>query len=459
MQSDPHVYPPLGPLYIAAVLKRDGNCEVDIHDMTFENDLQGFHDKLEATLPDVVGIQAAITTRNCAREMIRAAKRVGVTVIVGGPDPTVSYANYLKWGADIVVLGEGEETCLEIVRALHNRDEWLQIHGIAFLDGQNGVVKTPPRAMITDLDRLPFPAYELVDVEPYLRLWKMHHGYAELHIVTSRGCPFTCSWCSRAVFGKSFRQRSPENVIDEMVYLRQTFQIDRLWIADDTFALDKRWLARWNNELRSRNISIPYRCMTRIDRVDNDLIVRLKATGCYEMHLGVESGSQRILDSMQKRITVEQIQKASKLIKSSGIKLGMFIMFGYVGERASDVRLTEKLVLETCPDSLGISIAYPVPGTQFYEAVKNSLAANYDDLWEKTGENYQLMFNAAYPQVYYRNLIRYLLEMLHWKRANRNRNIFRFFRLVLVRSVVRSIETLWGLRTFASTINNSGHRA
>lgn len=411
------LYPPLGPLYVAAYLRRAGPWEISFFDTTFAEDEMEFAERVYAEKPHLVGIQAAITTRHHAKHMISIAKNAGATVVVGGPDPTVSCSDYLQWGADFVVLGEGEVTMAELVSHLAkaHQENIKDIKGIAYLNN-NEIVLTQPRPMIKDVGQLPWPAYDLINVTPYLERCSNYYGYTEMHIVTSRGCPFTCTWCSRAVFGQTFRQRSPIDVINEMIYLQETYHVDRLWFADDTFALNKKWLESWHNELLKLNIHIPFRCMTRIDRVNPTMIGQLKDAGCYQIQLGVESGSQRVLQSMQKRTTIEQIYQASQTIRAAGIELGMFIMFGYVGEKLEDIKKTQKLLFEIKPDTVGISVAYPIPGTKFYELVKQKLRPDINERWEKTGFSYQLLFRSEFPAFYYRNLIKYILKRRSWER-------------------------------------------
>lgn len=409
MQHQPHLYPPLGPLYVAAAL-REASWDVIFFDSTFAQNESEFETVVSRQKPSIVGIQSAITTRPTAKNMIEIAKKANAIIIAGGPDPTVSYSDYLRWGADLVVMGEGEITMQELVLHLSNEDTLAikDTRGIAYHNGSE-IVVNPPQTMISNLDQIPWPALDLIDVEPYFEIWKRHHGYTEMHIITSRGCPFTCTWCSRAVFGKSFRQRSVYNVVQEMKHLRNAYGIERLWIADDTFGLNRQWLELWCDEVIHHNLQIPFKCMTRLDLINQEMIQKLKNAGCYQINLGVESGSQRILDAMKKRTQVNQIRSASRIIQNAGIGLGYFVMFGYPGETFSDIRQTERLLSEINPNSIGYSIAYPVPGTEFYEDIKDQLVTtNSDGLWERTMEGLQLMFRAEYPLIYYRSLIHYL---------------------------------------------------
>jgi len=319
------------------------------------------------------------------------------------------YEQYLRWGADFVVIGEGEATMYELMAYLSessNSKPLTEIPGLAYWDGSE-IKHTKPRKAISDLDEIPWPAYDLVDVERYLDVWRTCNGYSSMHIATSRGCPFNCQWCSHAVFGRSFHQRSVENVISEMLFLKEHYDPEHLTIADDTFALNKEWLYRWCGEIQRQGIDIHFRCFSRADVVNPEVLHRLKAAGCCHIHLGVESGSQRVLDWMHKGTTIQDICRASRQIKEAGIGLGYFIMFAYPGETRVDIRKTEKLIRECKPDSLGLSIAHPVPGTPFYDLVSGRLideAETNDDM--EYGN--RLRFRATYPEAYYQRLIRYV---------------------------------------------------
>jgi len=421
MQNEPHLYPPLGPLYIAAYIRKSHNWDIEFYDSTFSPGEEHFAEFVQSTRPNIVGIQSFITTRKSSQSMIQAAKQSGAIVIVGGPDPSTSCQDYLTWGADFVVIGEGEITILELLKNLQHREQTIEsIAGIAYKNGHE-VIINEPRAPICDLDTIPFPAYDLIDLNPYFELWKSYHRFTELQVITSRGCPFNCTWCSKAVFGQTFRQRSVANVIDEMVFLRDTFGIERLWIADDTFGLNKSWLKTWCQEVKQRQLELPFKCMTRANLITRDSLQDLQHAGCYQIHLGVESGSQRILDAMKKGTNVQQIRKAASLVHDSGIELGCFIMFGYPGERVQDIQQTRRLIRELKPDNLGVSIAYPVPGTEFYDSVKSILAEEIEELWDEVSSGYKLLFNAEFSEKYYTNLIRYIFNRLSLQRSSRLR--------------------------------------
>jgi radical SAM superfamily enzyme YgiQ (UPF0313 family) len=409
-------YPPLGPLYVAAYLRREG-FRVAAFDCTFAQDEQEFARALREHDPPVVGIHATILTRPWAGRMIAIAKAQGRTVMVGGPDPASYVEEYLRdHGADYVVVGEGEETARELLAALLGETETRPstIPGLAFRDGER-IVYTPPREKLKDLDRLPRPALDLVDVPRYLRAWKERHGYTSLHLITNRGCPFTCAWCSRAVYGRSYRQRSPENVAEEMRYLKETYQPDRLWIADDVVGIDRRWITRWRDALVARDAVIPFEGICRVDLINETVLRDLKEAGCRRIYYGAESGSQKVLDAMRKGFTVEEIYRACRLTRSAGIEIGLFTMFGYPGETAEDVRRTIRLVKEICPEFAGFSVAFPLKGTEFYELVKDELPAHLH--WTATHEK-AAAWKTLYPSEYYQATIRYLTKLLAVHRAS-----------------------------------------
>lgn len=408
-------YPPLGPLYVAAYLRREG-YRVAAFDATFAQDEQEFARALVEHDPPVVGIHATILSRPWAGRMIGIAKLQGRTVIVGGPDPASYVEEYLgEYGADFVVVGEGEETARELLASLLGQSGVApqSVSGLAFLsDGQ--IVRTLPREKLKDLDRLPRPALDLVDVPRYLRVWKERHGYTSLHLITNRGCPFTCAWCSRAVYGRSYRQRSPENVADEMAWLKETFAPDRLWIADDVVGIDRKWIARWRDALWARDAVIPFEGICRVDLINEAVLKDLKEAGCRRIYYGAESGSQRVLDAMRKGFKVEEVRQACRLTREAGIEIGLFTMFGYPGENAEDVRRTIRLVQEIRPDFAGFSVAFPLKGTEFYELVKDELPAHLH--WSATHEK-AAAWKTYFPSEFYQATIRYLTKQLAVARA------------------------------------------
>jgi radical SAM superfamily enzyme YgiQ (UPF0313 family) len=407
-------YPALGLLYIAAALR--DKYKVEIFDGTFrdETDLELV---LRERQPKIVGVYANVVCRNQAGRAIKRAKAAGCTVIAGGPDPSTYEDLFLgDYGADYLVLGEGEHTVCELVAALLNGEAVDHIQGLAFL--KNGeIFHTPARPQEKNLDIFPMPAWDMVNLEQYFAAWRKRWGFTSLHIMTSRGCPFSCNWCSKEIFSRSFRQHSPKRVVDEMLLLRDHYGVDRIWLADDIVGANKKWMAQWHAEVMERKAQIPFECLTRVDLVNETNLKQLKDIGVWKIYYGAESGSQKVLDAMHKETKLDEIYQATKLTKSLGIQVGLFIMFGYPGEQLEDVRKTEKMIDDLKPDTAGFSVAYPLKGTPFYDQVAEQMSPQQHH-WESTNEN-KLLFKARFPNRYYDLTIRILQK----KMANRERKL------------------------------------
>ncbi len=397
-------YPPLGLLYIAAALRQ--HFSVEVFDMTFREEHE-LESALQRLKPKVVGVHANIVCREGAGRAIRQARETGAVVITGGPDPSTYEDIYLeKFGVNYIVQGEAEITVVELVKAILDNEpmaRFSEIAGLVFLK-ERKITRTPLRPLVKDLDSLPMPAWDMVNLPQYFSAWRKRWGFSSMHIMTSRGCPFSCNWCSKEVFARSFRQHSPQRVVDEMLLLRDKFGVDRIWLADDIVGANKKWMAKWYEEVMQRKAQIPYECLTRVDLVDETTIKQLKDTGCWKIYYGAESGSQKVLDAMNKEIKVEEIYQATRLTRAAGINVGFFIMFGYPGETLEDIKLTEKMLRELKPDTAGFSVAYPLKGTKFYEQVSEQLSPQQHQ-WVSTNEN-RLLFKARYPNQFYSLTIR-----------------------------------------------------
>jgi radical SAM superfamily enzyme YgiQ (UPF0313 family) len=314
-------------------------------------------------------------TRKKVVEILRIARAAGWQTVVGGPEPGAYIREYLEAGADVVVLGEGEVTMENVLPALRSGDDanLRNISGIAFLDEAGRVYQTSPRAQIADIDAQPWPARDAVDVRRYVETWRTAHGKGSLSFITARGCPYHCRWCSHQVFGKTHRRRKPISVVDEVEWLLNTYQPDMVWIADDVFTIHHGWLRAYAAEMRRRGLRIPFECISRGDRVTAEVADLLAELGCFRLWIGSESGSQKILDSMQRGVTVQQVQTAVDLCKARGIQAGMFLMWGYEGEELEDIEATIAHVKRSDPDIFLTTVAYPIKGTPYYSQVTNSL--------------------------------------------------------------------------------------
>jgi anaerobic magnesium-protoporphyrin IX monomethyl ester cyclase len=362
-------YPPLGILYICAHLRRKG-LSVEVFDSTFAS-RQELFEVLWQGPPSVLGVYANLMTRSNVVEILRIAKQAGWQTVVGGPEPSAYIDQYLTAGADVVVIGEGELTLEELVPVLASTstDALQHVNGVAFRGMDGTIVRTAPRDQIRNIDAQPWPARESIDLSRYLAVWRERHGVGSVSLITARGCPYHCRWCSHEVFGKTHRRRNPVSVADELEWLVDRYQPEMAWMADDVFTIHHGWLFQYAAELTRRGIKLPFECISRADRLNPKVVETLAAMGCFRVWIGSESGSQRILDAMERGVTVEQVQAAVALCKSHGIQTGMFLMWGYEGEELDDVEATIQHVKKTDPDVFFTTVAYPIKGTPFFTEV------------------------------------------------------------------------------------------
>jgi anaerobic magnesium-protoporphyrin IX monomethyl ester cyclase len=362
-------YVPLGILYLTSHL-RARNFDVEVFDSTFRT-REELMRLLHRERPAVLGVYANLMTRGSTLQILGAAKEAGWKTIAGGPEPGAYAEEYLSAGADVVVIGEGEITLEELLPVLNsNRPELLgHVRGIAFRADDGAVYQTPPRPQIPDINHQPWPCREAVSIERYLETWRLHHQCGSVSIITARGCPYDCRWCSHAVFGKTHRRRRPNLVVDELEAILDRYNPDMLWIADDVFTIHHGWLEEFAAEMKRRRIRIPFECISRADRLDEHVADLLSDLQCFRIWIGSESGSQRILDAMHRGVTVEEVQTAVDLCKARGIQTGMFLMWGYEGEELSDIEATVNHVRRTQPDVFLTTVAYPIAGTPYFADV------------------------------------------------------------------------------------------
>ncbi|MGD8997108.1 MAG: radical SAM protein [Anaerolineae bacterium] len=416
-------YFPLGILYLAAVA-REAGYDVAIFDAMFAQDDEAFFAALERERPKVVGFGVLATVRQAALRLAALAKQHGTpnsvpTVIFGGADPTARPRLYLQHQAqgvfpvDVVVAGEGEETILEILPPLLDGEDPTaalgKVQGVAYRDKASRVVQTPRRPLIEDVDRLPFPARDLLDLEPYRQAWRRKHEHFSLSIITTRGCPYGCKWCQKSVFERSFRPRSAESVAEEMAEIKERYQPDQVRVVDDVMGINRDWVRSWHDAMLEKSAMIPFECLSRVDLIDEEMAQLLKDVGCRRIHFGAESGSQAVLDAMNKGTTVKQIYGAAELCRRLEIETYFYMMVGYPGENWPDLQKSVALLRDTHPDAFSTTIAYPLPGTPFYEDVRHRLAftvqANPD--WLHTAENRLLFRRKRYSTSFYRRVIRW----------------------------------------------------
>ncbi len=421
-------YAPLGTMYAAALLRQEG-YDVQLHDVMFAHGPDDIEPKLQAFRPDVLVVyddgfnyltkMCLTNMREAAFDMSKRAKEYGCAVIVSSSDSTDHYAEYLDNGADYIIIGEAEQTLLELVNTLKEKqDNTNTIPGLAYKTGE-GILKTPPRPVMTELDSLPFPAWDLVDVEQYRKAWLQSTGYFSINMGTTRGCPFKCNWCAKPIYGNRYNARSPENVVQELKLLDDKYGIDHVWFCDDIFGLKPGWVARFAELVKQSGLQFRFKIQSRADLLLKDeQIAPLAAAGCEVVWMGAESGSQSILDAMDKGTTVGQIAEATALLKRHGIKPAFFLQFGYPGETIDDIKKTLKMLEDLIPAEIGISVSYPLPGTKFYEKVREQLGekANWTD-----SDELALMFKNTYEPEFYKQLHRYVHA--HFRRLRARKNI------------------------------------
>lgn len=419
-------YPPLGLLYLSAWLDRHG-VENEVFDTTFSTK-EALKNYLLEHRPRIVALYTNLMTKlNVIGIMrfLRSREAFDETLIVlGGPDVTHNAEEYLAAGADLVAIGEGEQTMLEIAMAVEGREQtgpvglfmrgWSppfgHIAGLAYRLSDGSVVKTAPREKMRDIDRLPFPNRQKINLQQYLDAWKRTHGHSAVSISTQRGCPYTCRWCSTAVYGQSYRRRSPQNVADEIIFLKENYDFDLIWFVDDVFTVSHKWLSEFRDELEKRSLRIQFECITRADRLNDEVIALLKACGCFRVWIGAESGSQRIIDAMDRRVDVGQVRAMIRSAREAGIQAGTFIMLGYPGETEADIRETVEHLKASNPDLFTITVAYPIKGTGLYEEVQATSFAALP--WaERTDRD--IDFPRTYPRRYYDYAVRWTVNAVH----------------------------------------------
>lgn len=419
-------YPPLGTLYAAAAAKRAGRS-VALFDSMLASSEDEIRDAIRRHRPRVVAVyddDFNYLTKMCLTRMRGAAFRIasfahdaGCTVIVHGSDPVDHMEEYFAHHADFVICGEGEDTLVETLEhVLDGSRRREEIAGLAFpLEGR--VRRNPDRPVLRNLDTLPFPARELVDVERYRRIWTERHGYFSVNMVTTRGCPFHCNWCAKPLYGQVYNSRSPANVVEEMLFLRKTVRPDHLWFCDDIFGLKPGWVKEFAEEVARRNAVIPFKCLARVDLLlKDDVIADLRRAGCRTVWVGAESGSQRILDAMEKGTTVGQIREATRRMKAAGIRVGFFLQYGYPGETREDIDLTLAMVRDCLPDEIGVSVSYPLPGTPFHDRVRAEMIEKHN--WVDS-QDLAMMFAGTYQPEFYRVLHRVTHKRFRIARALR----------------------------------------
>jgi anaerobic magnesium-protoporphyrin IX monomethyl ester cyclase len=439
-------YPPLGSLYAATILRKL-NHDVVFFDAMLSQSTDEFNNAIINEFPDLLIIyddEFNYLTKMCLSEMrgaavsfIRTAKNLSIPVVIYSSDATDFPHAYFQAGCDAIIYGEGEITIQEIAESFEKQEfnnNKKTIHGLK-LYSDNRIYLTPARKLITDLDSIPDPDYSFVDIESYKKIFTNNHKYFSLNISTTRGCPYSCNWCAKPLYGRSYTSRSPQRVVSQISELKEKYGINHLWITDDIFGLKTNWIKEFSDEMDKQGVSIKYKCLSRPDLIIKDNTVRqLKDSGCESVWIGAESGSQKILDAMDKGTKVQQIYEAVYKIHEAGMDIAFFIQLGYTGENWNDILLTREMIRQCMPEDIGISVSYPLPGTVFYERIKEQVKSKTN--W-KDSDDLDMIFSGTYD----RKLYKHLHRMIHFE--------YRILKIIKHKQFQKTLNLIYYLLRFS----------
>lgn len=420
-------YPPLGTIYAAAVMRKAG-YDVSLFDTALIDTPDRIIPIIEKQKPDYLVIyddgfnyltkMCLTNMREAAFRMAEIAKANKIKVIASSSDAADHFEKYIAHGVDFVVIGEGEITLKELIRKIDNGEsDFRNIDGLAFKEDGH-ITRTSARQIVKELDSFPMPAWDLIDISSYREVWIKNHGYFSLNIATTRGCPFKCNWCAKPIYGNRYNSRSPQKVSEEIEFLISNYQVKHFWICDDIFGLKPGWVQEFRNIIKAKGLKFKYKIQSRVDLLlQEDTISALADSGVDTVWVGAESGSQKILDAMDKGTTVGQIYDATRLLKKNGIRTAFFLQFGYLGEEKEDIDKTINMVLDLMPEEIGISVSYPLPGTKFYNTLKEQLKtkANWTD-----SDELALMYKGTFSPSYYKKLHRFVHKVYRRKQSLQN---------------------------------------
>jgi anaerobic magnesium-protoporphyrin IX monomethyl ester cyclase len=422
-------YPPLATLQVAALLRHAGH-DVALFDAMLADGIGDFERQLKAVKPRLVLLyednynflskMCLAEMRRAACEMIAIAHRSGARIIAAGADASDAPEPYLLAGADVVLLGEGLAALESLLPRLDSRPDAPAnaladgLCGVAFLvAGKLHALRGARAQSVAQTGDL--PAWDLVDIERYRGTWVRAHGYFSLNMAASRGCPFRCAWCAKPIWGNQYLQRRPTAVATEVAYLKSAFRPDHIWFADDIFGFRVDWVNEFAHALRANGGTVPFTIQTRADLISERMGLALREAGCREAWIGAESGSQRVLDAMNKGTKVAEITTARTRLKAVGIRVGFFIQLGYLDEQLADILATRELLETALPDDVGVSVSYPLPGTRFYEQVRAQLGNKTH--WQDSGD-LAMMFHGTYTSEFYRSVRNLLHERIALEALN-----------------------------------------
>lgn len=443
-------YAPLGLLYISAYLN-ENNVENHVYDSTFyskEAQLNFIEEKQPKAIAIYTNLMTKINVITLVKILNTEAKYGFPKIILGGPDITYNCENYLNTGVDFLVIGEGEQTTLELYTAIvEGQKDVSNIHGIAYFE--NGELqKTPPRMRMKSLKELPLPNRAAIPVEKYLETWKTHHGKSSMTVSTQRGCPYTCKWCSTAVYGQSYRRRPADLVAAELRMLKDTYNPDSIWFVDDVFSVSHKWIEKFHEEVIKQEAIIPFECITRAERLNDEVLQLLKEAGCFRIWIGAESGSQKIIDAMDRRVDVDVVKTAIQKTNALGMETGTFIMVGYPGEDEEDITQTISYLKAANPTHFTITVAYPIKGTSLYNEIEEKITVQPN--WE-TSTDRDIDFKRTYSRKFYDYAVRHIVNEVNFHKEiikGKNKSLLTSFKLK-----TKSILAQTGMKLYKSNGN------
>lgn len=379
---------PLSLAYIAAVLERDGHI---IQVVDYQVDKSKITDVFKEFAPDIVGITAYSKEFTHALKIMKDISHIdkNISVIIGGPHVNAYQEKVFEQTdlPDYLVLQEGEETIRELVTCLENNYDVKKVNGIIYREDRENIVRTEKRSFIKDLDNLPFMALRYFKVVKYYPEAGTFRRLPSVTMVTSRGCPYQCTFCNTDLFGKNVRLRSAENVVDEIEYIVKTYHAKEINFCDETLTINRQRMFQICEGILQRNLKIEWKCSTRVDQVDADLLKFMKKSGCFLIGYGVESGSQRVLESLKKGITLEKIRNAFYETRKAGITSMAYFMMNVPGETIEDIEQSIKFSREIKPDFLNFELIKPYRGTELRDIIENAPNITINtELWDKWEE-------------------------------------------------------------------------
>ncbi|MGD9899155.1 MAG: radical SAM protein [Calditrichaceae bacterium] len=426
-------FPPLAPLYLIALIRDIPGIDIQFYDVMFDENEQGLIDALNNFNPDIFILYdddfnylTKMCLRNMRQTIFRFLERVDKKcMFIGhGSDASDQAEAYLNAGFDFIVHRNAENVFYEFLSSgagTVSSDILKLLPSVSFIDSDGKLATAPPNKKLLPLENMPMAAWDKVDLNPYRKMWITFHGLFTLNISTSHGCPFRCNWCAKPLYGRIYKARPADKAALEFQYLSKTLKADQIWVTDDIFALKPGWISEFTDALQKLDVKIPYKIQSRADLMNDDHVSELARSGCAEIWLGVESGSQKILDAMDKDTTIEQIVTANRVLKKYGIKVGFFLQYGYPGEDFNDVKKTLKLIRRCMPDHIGISVSYPLKGTTFYDKVHALMGDKKN--WEDSGD-LALMYPGKFHPDFYRALHKYTHHYFGFLSLFRDQSIY-----------------------------------